>query len=170
MREVDAPLPANPRVRTGELRQLHAELYSWATSCCRGNREHALEVLQMTYLAVVDGSARFQGEASLRTFLFAVIRNAAKSLRRRQWLRLQFDTRWAEDVPTVATPPDGHPCESQRVQAALRALSERQRQVLELVYYRELTIEQAAMVMGIGLGSARTHYARGKEALRRRLG
>lgn len=169
MREDDAPLAANPRVSTRDLRQLHAELYSWAVSCCRGHRDQALEVLQMTYLAVVDGTARYQGESTLRTFLFAVVRNIAKALRRRHWMRLRFDTRWADDMPTIAAPPDSHPAEFHRVQAALRTLSERQREVLELVYYRELSIEQAAVVMGIGVGSARTHYARGKEALRRRL-
>lgn len=169
MREDDAPLVANPLVSTRELRQLHAELYSWAVSCCRGHRDEALEVLQMTYVAVMEGTARYHGESALRTFLFAVVRNTANGLRRRNWMRLRFDTLWANETPTIAAPTDSHPTEFRRVQAALRTLSERQRQVLELVYYRELSIEQAAVMMGIGVGSARTHYARGKEALRRRL-
>jgi RNA polymerase sigma-70 factor (ECF subfamily) len=51
----------------------------------------------------------------------------------------------------------------------MASISERQRQVLELVFYHDLTIEQAARVMGIGLGSARTHYERGKHSLLQRL-
>jgi len=38
------------------------------------------------------------------------------------------------------------------------------------VFAHEHTIEQAAAVLGLGLGTARTHYARGKQALRRRMG
>ena len=44
-------------------------------------------------------------------------------------------------------------------------LSRRQRQVLELVFYHDLSVRQAAGVLGVGLGTARVHYERGKKAL-----
>ncbi|HEX4561957.1 MAG TPA: sigma-70 family RNA polymerase sigma factor, partial [Gemmatimonadales bacterium] len=52
---------------------------------------------------------------------------------------------------------------------ALERLSRRQREVLLLVFYHEHTIEEAAAVLEIGVGSARTHYERGKARLRELL-
>jgi len=42
--------------------------------------------------------------------------------------------------------------------------------VLHLVFAEDFTVEGAAAVMGIGVGSARTHYDRGKKRLKALLG
>jgi RNA polymerase sigma-70 factor (ECF subfamily) len=55
--------------------------------------------------------------------------------------------------------------ESRQLQAALMLLSVRQREVLHLVFYAEMTLEEAAATLAISLGSSRTHYHRGKERL-----
>jgi RNA polymerase sigma-70 factor (ECF subfamily) len=54
--------------------------------------------------------------------------------------------------------------------AALASLAARQREVLQLVFYHDMTIEDAAHVLGVSVGTARTHYERGKARLRARLG
>ena len=38
-----------------------------------------------------------------------------------------------------------------------------------MVFYHEHSISEAAEIMGVSLGTARTHYERGKEGLRKRL-
>jgi RNA polymerase sigma-70 factor (ECF subfamily) len=48
---------------------------------------------------------------------------------------------------------------------ALGALSERQRELLHLVFYEEMSIAEAATVLGVSVGTARQHYERGKANL-----
>ena len=57
-----------------------------------------------------------------------------------------------------------------RFQRALEQLPVRQRQTLHLVFYQDLSLREAAGVMGISVGSAGRHYERGKKRLRESLG
>src|SRR5215471_17835489 len=70
-----------------ELERLHSASFGWALSCCRRDRTEAEEVLQTVYLKILEGKARFRGEASLKTWLFAVIRKTAATEYRRRLLR-----------------------------------------------------------------------------------
>src|SRR5260370_38835522 len=70
-----------------ELEELHQASFGWALSCCRRDRAEAEEVLQAVFLKILEGKARFRGEASFKTWLFAVIRKTAGAGHRRGWLR-----------------------------------------------------------------------------------
>lgn len=158
-----------------ELERMHAASFGWALSCCGHRREEAEEVLQSTYMKVLDGTATFDGRSSLRTWLFGVIRRTAAEQQRRQWIRRQLFDRWLANEPHTppAPGPDVMACASESNRNLLRAvagLSSRQRQVLHLVFYQDLTIEEAARIMNISLGTARTHFERGKRRLREILG
>jgi RNA polymerase sigma-70 factor (ECF subfamily) len=154
-----------------ELEALHGESFGWALACCDRDRPLAEEVLQVTYVKLLDGSARFDGRSSFKTFLFGVIRRTAMEARRRRWLSAARLTRWHEarvepsGVPTPELQAQRHEA-ARSLAAALTRISRRQREVLHLVFYQGLTIEAAAEVLGIGVGSARQHYERGKARLR----
>jgi len=153
----------------------HEENFAWALGCCRRDRREAEEVLQAVYLKVLDGRARFDGRSSLKTWLFAVIRRTAAQHRRLAWLgRLRFiPLTTAPDAASAAPGADATVEVGERreqLEQALDRLSRRQREVLLLVFYHEHTVEEAAGVLGIGVGSARTHYERGKARLRLLLG
>ncbi len=59
--------------------------------------------------------------------------------------------------------------QGRRIRSLLAGLAPRQRQVLELVFYHELVLREAAGVMGVSIGTASRHYDRGKRALLERL-
>jgi len=166
----------NPLIDPRELEQLHDQCFSWALTCTRGRRGEAEDILQMTYLAIVEGRARFGGSSKLRTWLFAVIRNQARSRWRRAQLSSQMIARLASfslseesSMDTDSLADYQRAQDSDRIVAAWRSLPPRQREVLDLVFYRDLSIAEAAEVLGIALGTARLHYERGKAALRRQL-
>lgn len=165
--------PATHGVTTMEaaLADVHAESFSWALACCRRDRLLAEEVLQVAYVKVLEGSARHDGRSSFKTFLFGVIRNTARERARAEWLSTRRLAAWlaSRPLPQPAPDPEASTLLTERARAlneALRRLSARQREVLQLVFSHDLTIEQAASVIGIGTGSARQHYERGKARLR----
>jgi RNA polymerase sigma-70 factor (ECF subfamily) len=156
------------------LERAHADCFGWALACCGRDRDDAEEVLQTVYLTVLDGRARYDGRSSFRTWLFGVIRLTAASERRKAWLRRLLLTREAGSLkPEAPAPPDAEVERDSRRNNLLHALGKlatRQREVLQLVFYHDLTVEEAAAVMGVAVGSARTHYARGKAHLAVLLG
>jgi RNA polymerase sigma-70 factor (ECF subfamily) len=158
----------------GELGLMHSNSFGWALLCCNHRRDEAEEVLQTAYLKLVEGSARFSGESSLRTWFFGVIRRTASEQRRRRWMRNQIFDRWVVNRPAQAATPDPEAVAletegSRALLQALARLSARQREVLHLVFYQELTIEEASRILKIRLGTARTHFERGKRELRKML-
>jgi len=157
-----------------DLERLHAESWGWALSCCARDRDLAQDVLQTAYLRIVSGRARFGGKSSFKTWVFGVIRMIARSEKRRAWLWSSRHRRSDAglDVPDSARRADADVDDAERAESLTRALarlSDRQREVLQLAFYHDLTIEDAARVMKLSVGSARTHYDRGKKALARLL-
>ena len=124
--------PMDPTLRR-DIEQLHPVSFSWALACCAFRRDEAEDVLQTVYLKLFDGRARYHGRSSLRTWLFAMIRNTAADRRRQSWV-------WSLGLARLRqkpVPPMPGPGGERRVQvgAALGQLPARQRGVLELAFY-----------------------------------
>jgi RNA polymerase sigma factor (sigma-70 family) len=178
---IDAPQRYNWRpsvVRTPEVQSAlepikshHADNFGWALACCAWNRHIAEDVLQEAYLRVLDGRATFGGKSSAKTWFFGVIKRVASDVKRTQTRRSVLNLRvLAGDTASVAEQipmPDAVYAQqgAQQLQSALMLLSARQREVLHLVFYSELSVEESAQALRISVGSARTHYQRGKARL-----
>jgi RNA polymerase sigma-70 factor (ECF subfamily) len=154
-----------------ELERLHEPSYAWALQCCRRWAGDAEELLQDVYIQVLDGRAKYDGRSSFKTWLFGVIRFTARAHGRRRWLRtMLLERRYRSELHDEPAPdPEQLLRNSERndkLRTAMAQLSRRQQAVLHLVFYQDLTIEESAGTLGIGLGSARTHFERGKRRLR----
>src|SRR3954469_2292707 len=151
----------------------HQSAFGWALACCQWDRSAAEDVLQTSYLKIVDGRARYSNRAEFQTFLFGVIRRTASEERRRRVIRatLSLGVLGREHAMPAVTQAGLEPVlrdeTSRELIAALGRLSARQRDVLHLVFYQDLTVAAAADVLGVSVGSARVHYERGKANLRR---
>jgi len=155
------------------LERSHRENYGWALSCCSHDPVEAEDVLQTAYLKVLDGKARYDGKAAFKTWLFSVIRNTAAEERRRAIMRRLLLFKYQKNTDHVVEGDLGEATYRSHIRAILRstlaALPKRQREVLQLVFYHALSLQEAADVMRISIGSARTHYDRGKKRLRQWL-
>jgi RNA polymerase sigma-70 factor (ECF subfamily) len=172
-----------------QLEALHPQSYGWALVCCSRDAECAQNALQAVYLKILNSKAVFEGKSSFKTWLFAVIKKTAVEHRRLRLIgRLRFVTfedlnefgrgkgpmplAQSTDGTEAAIPPDlgAYRNEVHRMfSGELAALPDRQREVLHLVFYQDMTLAEAAQVLGVSLGAARTHYDRGKKRLKSRL-
>jgi RNA polymerase sigma-70 factor (ECF subfamily) len=167
MRDGDA-LEKNPRVSRSALETIHGEVFGWALSRCDFDHDAAEDLVQQAYLELLSGRARFDNKSSLKTFVFAVVQNLSKNRYRRLALRSRLAEAYAaqpRDTVAIAEAP----ASGCGIWAAVKKLPSRQRDVIELVFCRELTIEEASAVMGVSVGTGRVHYDRAKKTLRTRL-
>jgi RNA polymerase sigma-70 factor (ECF subfamily) len=157
-----------PNEIRAEIERLHAAGFAWAMACCDRNRERAEDVLQTSYLKILDGRARFEGRSTFKTFLFGVVRRTASEERRRSALARLLGRRHEPDA--AAPPGDAAAVDRLTLHRALARLPRRQREVLELVFSFGMTLQESAQALSISPGSASVHYDRGKKRLAALLG
>ena len=167
MRDSDV-LDKNPHISRSALEALHDPLFGWALSRCDFDRTVVEDLVQQAYVELLSGRALFGGQSSLKTFVFSVVQNLSRGRYRRLAARLRLarsvenNSRGEAIVETVDPPASD-------VWTLVQELPGRQRDIIELVFCRELTIEEASFVMGVTTGTGRVHYDRAKKALRTKL-
>ena len=167
MRSSDA-LENNPLVSRSALEAIHSQVFGWALSRCNYDRHIAEDLVQQAYVELLTGRAKFDNRSSLKTFVFGVVQNLARSRFRRIASRLRLARRYAAtsvDVSYEMPMPEA----SREIWTAVSRLPARQRDMIELVFCLGLTVDEASAVMGVSNGTGRVHYDRAKKTLRARL-
>lgn len=167
MRDRDA-LEHNPHITRSALEAIHGQVFGWALSRCDYDRAAAEDLMQQAYVELLSGTARFDNKSSLKTFVFAVVQNLARSRFRRLASRMRLAKR-IELEPAAEQAETDTIEERGDVWRAVQRLPARQRDIIELVFCRDMTVEEASAVMGVSAGTGRVHYDRAKKALRNNL-
>jgi RNA polymerase sigma-70 factor, ECF subfamily len=162
----------------------HAALVRLAQSFV-SSRAVAEDVAQETWLGVLNGIDRFEGRSSLKTWIFRILVNRAKTRGERESRSVPFSSLAKADEPSVdpdrfidagawSTPPrpwEGEPVERLLageargvIDAAIAELPSAQRQVITLRDIEGLDAAEVAGVLDITDGNQRVllHRARAK--------
>ena len=142
-------------------------VYRWLVRLV-GNEATAEDLLSDVFLDVWRQADRFQARSSVSTWLMAIARFKALSAR-----RVRKDAELDETIEaTVADPSDNPEIMLQKknrdalVREALNSLSPDHKEIIDLVYYHEKSVDECAQILGVPSGTVKTRmfYARKKMA------
>jgi RNA polymerase sigma-70 factor (ECF subfamily) len=142
-------------------------IYRWLLRFV-GNETVAEDLLSDVFLDVWRQAGRFEGRAAVSTWLLSIARFKALSARRRR-----PDAELDEVIEaTVADPTDDPEVMLEKknrdelVREALTTLSSEHREIIDLVYYHEKSVEECAQILSIPRATVKTRmfYARKKLA------
>lgn len=126
------------------------------------------EIVQDAFAAIWQRGPWLRSPDRLPSYLRSAVLNGARShLRRREVRRRHLEVVSGAAPGADATAAERS--ETETVLTALRALPTRQREVLALRYYLDLSEAEISQTLGISAGSVKTHAHRGLAALAQRL-
>jgi RNA polymerase sigma-70 factor, ECF subfamily len=128
----------------------------------------AEDLVSQVFLDVWRTAGQFQGRSQVSTWLLSIARFKALSARRRRTHAELDETIEATVVDSADNPEIALQKKSRGefVRTALMKLSPHHREIIDLVYYHEKSIEDCALILGIPAATVKTRmfYARKKLA------
>ena len=155
----------------GDLAELHPASFGWALGCCRWDREEAEEVLQTTYLKILDGRARFDERSSFKTWLYQIAINLAKNVYRD---RARFTQVPIDEVIIKRYPRTLDVLIQNESRLLLRKtverLPEKQRLTLLFRIQEGRKFDEIAEIMKCSIGTAKANYHHAVQKLKAMMG
>jgi RNA polymerase sigma-70 factor (ECF subfamily) len=157
-----AHVDGDPQAFTTLVRRHRDRLWAVALRTL-GDPEEAADALQDALISALRNAGSYRAEAAVTTWLHRVVVNACLDRVRRRKVRAA-DPLGERDLPS---PRDEHAATVTRldVRAALARLPEAQRLALVLVDMEDLSVAEAAEVLGVPEGTVKSRCARGRAAL-----
>lgn len=132
-----------------------------------GEPEEAADALQDALISAMRAAGSYRGEAAVTTWLHRVVVNACLDRVRRRSARAA-DPLGDRDLAALR---DDHAATIERIDlhAALARLPESQRLALVLVDMEDLSVAEAADLLGVPAGTVKSRCSRGRAALAQML-
>ena len=124
----------------------------------------AEDLLSEVFLDVWRQAGRFEGRSSVATWLLSIARYKALSARRRR-TDAELDQHIEATVADTSDDPEAaleKKARNESLRQALTKLSTEHRQVIDLVYYHEKSVEEVAQILHVPAATVKTRmfYAR----------
>jgi len=141
----------------------HVRVFRFVARLVR-NEATAEDLISEVFLDVWRQAGRFEGRSTVSTWMLAIARfKAISALRRRSDEELDEETAGAiedssDDPATALEKKD----KSAMIRKCLMGLSAEHREIVDLVYYHEKSVEEVAEIVGIPVNTVKTRmfYAR----------
>lgn len=141
----------------------HAAMFRFAYRLTN-SIDAAEDVTQECFLGLMRRSKFDEARGSLRPYLYGIVRNLVRQRERAKHREVE----WNEEAAECADPIASEELTA-IVQAAICALPPLQREVIALCEFEDLSLEEAAAIVGADIGTVKSRLHRAREGLRRRL-
>jgi RNA polymerase sigma-70 factor (ECF subfamily) len=147
--------------------ETHKKVYFYLYRLLRG-RQAAEDILIETYTEVWKCAKNFKGKARATTWIIAIARNLGMNE-----LRRFRDHHNIDEFPNL---PDGHTQDMEQfdrqrfLKEAMLSLSIKHREILDLVFFHEMTYPEVSEILKIPVNTVKTRVYYAKEALKEVLG
>ena len=138
------------------------------------NRDEAEDVTQEVFVTLWQKNSYQPSRGSFKSFLMTLVRSRSIDRLRRRGSRHRFLQRWQRASSLHQHTPlpleeVSHNEQAQLVQEALSSLSTKEREVLEIAYYKGASQSQIAKQLNIPLGTVKSRSRKALKKLRQRL-
>ena len=144
------------------VRQHQSKVRGFLRRLTKGNHALADDLAQETFLEAYRKIAQFQGQGSFTGWLYAIA-----------WSRFLMDNRKRKLEPLddmdERVAPSIDPAIKLHLEKAMALLRAPERAALTLCFALGMPHEEAAIAMGVPLGTLKSHVARGREKLKNLL-
>ncbi|KRA41630.1 RNA polymerase sigma factor [Devosia sp. Root635] len=140
---------------------IHRTAWKWC-----GNRADAEDVAQDVCVKLGGAIAGFDGRSAFSSWVYRITLNAVRDMQRAGKRRGRYAEAYAEISPEDQPAEQEAAATSRQLWAAVRALPEKQRDAVLLVYAEELSHAAAAEIMGIKEATVSFHVHEARKTLR----
>ena len=162
------------RIRSGDQLALktlygrhHVKIFRFAMRLLRSETS-AEDVVSEVFVDVWRNATNFEGRSEASTWLLAIARNKAFSMLRKTKKEDELDEAAVAEIEDESDTPEVTLQKKNKgdlLRALLAQLSPPHREVMDLVYYHDKTVEEVALIVGAPEGTVKTRMFHARKRL-----